>query len=200
MAAMDGRALHVRAGLIVGPHDPTDRFTYWPYRVAKGGEIVAPGEPDYPVQFVAVRDIAAWTVRATEAKLTGPYNVTGPDYQLTMQHLLRACRQVSGSEAVFTWINDAFLLERQVTPFTEMPLWLPNEYIGLSLVNCNRAIAAGLAFRPLAETIHDTLAWQATWPAERQWRNGLSRDRETELLQAWHKRGTGEAGTDLQVA
>ena len=186
--AMDGRALIVRSGLIVGPHDPTDRFTYWPYRVARGGEVLAPGQPDDPVQIIDVRDIAEWTLRATEARLAGPYNVTGPDYRLTLGDVLRTCRQVSASDADFTWVSDAFLLEHEVAAYTEMPLWVPAEYAGFDRFDVSKALRNGLAFRPLEQTVRDTLEWQATRPAGHEWRGGLTPEREAELLRIWHER------------
>ncbi len=185
--AMGMRSLHVRAGLIVGPHDTTDRFTYWPYRVAQGGEILAPGEPEQGVQFIDVRDIAEWTIRATEQHLTGPYNVTGPKRKLTMQEVLIACRQASDSDADFTWVSEKFLLDNKVAPYSEMPLWVPAKYIGFDTVNCAKVNGAGLRIRPLSDTIRDTLAWQATRPADHEWRSGLTAERETALLQAWRK-------------
>ncbi len=184
--AMNGRVLHVRSGLIVGPHDISDRFTYWPYRVAKGGDVLAPGRPDAPVQFVDVRDIAEWTVRAAEQRLTGPYNVTGPKTTLTMQAVLESCREVSGSDAQFTWVSDEFLQEHEVGAYVEMPLWVPSEgYAGFNTVNCEKAIAAGLTFRPLAETVQDTLAWLNTRSPNYEWRGGLQPEREAELLRLW---------------
>jgi 2'-hydroxyisoflavone reductase len=182
-----GRALLVRPGLIVGPYDPSDRFTYWPHRLSRGGEVLAPGDPQAAVQFVDVRDIAAWTVEATEAGLSGPYNVTGPEYRLSMEQFLETCRQVCGRPAKFQWVSDEFLAEHNVAPYTEMPLWLPAEYAGMNTANCQKAIAAGLRFRPLAETIADTLEWVATRPADHQWRGGMSVEREAELLQSWRQ-------------
>lgn len=186
--AMPGRALIIRPGLIVGPHDPTDRFTYWPYRVAQGGEVLAPGHPDRPVQIIDVRDLAKWIVRMVEAGKTGTYNATGPDYTLTIGHLLETCRSVSRSNATFMWIDEGFLLAVGVQPWMELPLWVPDteEYRGFSAVNCTKAISDGLSFRPLAETIQDTLAWVTTRPSDTPWRAGLKREREKELLQQWH--------------
>lgn len=185
---MNGRALHVRAGLIVGPHDLSDRFTYWPVRVARGGEVLAPGAPDAPIQFVDVRDIAAWTVQATEQKLTGPYNVTGPANRLTMGELLNSCQTISGSEATLTWVSDTFLQEHEVGAYTEMPLWIPTEFAGYGTVNCQKALNAGLTFRPLAETVRDTLNWANGRDPNHEWRNGMKPDREAELLKLWHGR------------
>lgn len=186
--AMPGRALIIRPGLIVGPHDPTDRFTYWPYRVAQGGEVLAPGHPDRPVQIIDVRDLAKWIVRMVEAGKTGTYNATGPDYTLTIGHLLETCRSVSRSNATFMWVDEGFLLAVGVQPWMELPLWVPDteEYRGFSAVNCTKAISDGLSFRPLAETIQDTLAWVTTRPSDTPWRAGLKREREKELLQQWH--------------
>lgn len=182
------RALHVRAGLLVGPHDLTDRFTYWPYRVARGGEVLAPSAPNKPVQFIDVRDIAAWTVEATEQRRHGPFNATGPDFTLTMGNVLRTCRDVSGSDATFTWVGDVFLEEQEVGAYQELPLWVPLSYGGFDTFCCRKAFDAGLRFRPLAETVRDTLAWQATRPSDHEWRGGLSPEREAELLQRWRER------------
>lgn len=185
--AMGMQALHVRSGLIVGPHDPTDRFTYWPVRVARGGETLAPGNPEQAVQLIDVRDIAAWTIKATEQRLTGPYNVTGPENRLTMQTLLETCQRVSPSDASFTWVDEKILLEKEVAPFSEMPLWVPAEMAGMEMVNCGKALAAGLKIRPLSTTIRDTLNWHQTRPADHQWRAGLTPEREAELLSAWRQ-------------
>lgn len=183
--AMDDRALLVRSGLIVGPHDPTDRFSYWPHRIARGGTVLAPGEPDRPVQFIDVRDIAAWVVMATEQRLTGPYNVTGPDQPLTMGGLLAACRGETGSDTDLTWVDDAFLLSHEIEPFVEMPLWLPEESAGILTVDTSKAQAAGLHCRPLPETIAATIAWLRTRPNDHVWRAGISAEREAKLLAAW---------------
>lgn len=188
--AMAGRALHVRAGLIVGPHDQSDRFTYWPARVARGGEVLAPVTPQYSVQFIDVRDLARWTLEATAAHLTGPYNVTGPRQPLPIGELLATGRAVAGSDARFTWVDESFLLAHNVEPFTELPLWVPAEYGGFNAFNIDKALAAGLSFRPVADTVRDTLAWANQRPADTIWRNGLAAEREAELLAAWHAGAT----------
>lgn len=189
-AALPGRAIQLRAGLIVGAHDPSGRFTYWPARVARGGEVLAPGRPERPVQFIDARDLAAWTVRLLEQGGRGVYNATGPASPLTMSALLETCRAVSGGDARFTWLPDAFLLAQGAGPWMELPLWAPetDEYTGFMEVNCRRAIAAGLTFRPLAETVRDTLAWDTARPAaEREAAPaGLQPAREAALLAAWH--------------
>jgi 2'-hydroxyisoflavone reductase len=189
--AMPGRVLNIRPGLIVGPHDPTDRFTYWPVRVARGGEVLAPGRPERHVQVVDVRDLAEWTVRMVEARQTGVYNATGPEYSLTMGQLLDVCRAVSGSDARFSWVGEDFLAEKEVGPWMEVPLWIPEsdpDAAGFSDVDCGKAIAAGLSFRDLAETVRATLAWDATRPRDVERRAGLKAEREAELLRAWHER------------
>jgi 2'-hydroxyisoflavone reductase len=184
------RALHVRAGLIVGPYDLSDRFTYWPYRVAKGGDVLVPGNPEAPVQIVDVRDLAAWIIRGAEAGLSGAYNATGPDRPLTMLEVVETCKEVSDSDANFVWVSDAFLQENKVGAYVEMPLWVPVEpdSAGFDTVNCQKAFGDGLTFRPLAETVRDTLAWLGTRPSDYQWRGGLKPEREVELLQKWADR------------
>jgi len=176
----------IRPGLIVGPHDPTDRFTYWPHRVAQGGQVLAPGDPDQPVQFIDVRDLAAWTIAMIEAHQTGIYNAKGPANTLTIGQLLETCRIVSGNKANFEWISEPFLLEHDVAPYAQLPLWVPAEMVGFSRVDCRKAIAAGLSFRPLTTTIHDTLTWDATRPTGYTLHAGLTPEHEQQLLHEWH--------------
>jgi len=186
-AALPGRTLNIRSGLIVGPHDPSDRFTYWPARVARGGEVLAPGDPGRHVQFIDVRDLAEWILRLVETGRTGTYNATGSSPSLTMGRLLDACRTVSGSGASFTWVPESLLAAHNVTPYTELPLWVPAVEAGFDRFDISRALAAGLTFRPLETTIRDTLAWDATRPAEAERRNGLKPEREAALLAAHHQ-------------
>lgn len=184
---LPGRALIVRPGLIVGPYDPTDRFSYWPHRVARGGETLAPGRPERPVQVIDARDLAEWMLRMAAERATGVYNATGPAYLLPMAEVLDVSRQVSGSDASFTWIPDAFLEKQQLGEWIELPLWIPErEGPGVGDVNCSRAISAGLTFRPLAETVRATLDWLATRPGDYVWKAGLAPEREAEALAAWH--------------
>lgn len=179
-------ALIIRPGLIVGPHDPTDRFSYWPHRIALGGEVLAPGSPRHPVQVIDVRDLAQWTVRAVEQRTTGVYNATGPDGSLDLGSLFDACRDAAGSRATFTWVSEEFLLEHGVAPWTEIPLWMPRSSgsDGLMQVSIERAVGAGLTFRPLSETVADTLEWLAE-PGDRDWKAGMNSERERELLALW---------------
>jgi 2'-hydroxyisoflavone reductase len=179
------QSLVIRPGLIVGPYDPTDRFTYWPMRIAQGGEVLAPEGPHVPIQFIDGRDLAEWCILGTENGLSGVYNATGPAAPYTLGELLTACQVVAGSSADITWVSAAFLAEHQVIPFGELPLWVPEESRGISTVDCRRAIAAGVAFRPPEETVQDTLAWRRTLPDAPALRAGLTPARESELLAAW---------------
>jgi 2'-hydroxyisoflavone reductase len=181
---MPGRVLNVRPGLISGPHDPTDRFTYWPRRVAAGGEVLAPDRPECRVQFIDVRDLAAWMVKMSAEQQTGTYNATGPAYELRMGKLLEECEAVGG-DAKIVWVSEEFLEENGVEPFTELPLWVPREYAGMQAVDCCKAIATGLTFRPLSETIRDVLEWDSK-RVEADLVAGLKPERERELLSAWH--------------
>ncbi|CAN5234610.1 SDR family oxidoreductase [soil metagenome] len=183
---MTGRVLNVRPGLISGPHDPTDRFTYWPRRIAAGGEVLAPDHKERRVQYIDVRDLAAWIVKMSEETRTGTYNATGPDYELQMGRLLEECKALGGAGADIVWVSEDFLVEKGVEPFTELPLWVPREYAAMLAIDCSRAIETGLTFRPLAETIEDVLDWDRARAADREPAAGLRPEREQELLRAWH--------------
>jgi 2'-hydroxyisoflavone reductase len=181
-----GRSANVRAGLIVGPHDPTDRFTYWPVRVARGGEMLAPAPPGRPVQFVDARDLGAWLVTVAENRTAGAFNATAPP--LPFAELLDSCTRVSGSDATIRWVDEDFLLAHEVGQWMELPLWLAQselEWAHMQEADVSRAIAAGLTFRPLDETVADTLAW-AHAREERETADGvgLAPEREAELLAA----------------
>jgi len=173
-AAMPGRALMVRAGLLVGPYDPTGRFTYWPRRVGEGGRMLAPGRPDRPVQFIHTGDMAEWIIRMIEGQEMGVYNVTGPAETLTMDQLLQSCIEVTESDAQFEWVSEEFLLEHEVGPFMELPLWVPEESNGIMQMKIDRALDKGLKFRSLTETVQDVSG-----------NAGLSPEREAELLAAF---------------
>jgi 2'-hydroxyisoflavone reductase len=187
--AFPGAALIVRCGLIVGPLDPTDRFTYWPHRVARGGDVLAPGPPTYPIQVVDARDLAGWMLAMIEAGGTGVFNAVGPARPFTMQTLLETSREVSGSDARFTWVTEDFITRAGVEPWSDLPLWLPARFAGLMQADVSRATRAGLTLRPLADTLRDTLAWEAALPAGRELKAGLTPDREAGLLEAWRAVG-----------
>ncbi len=183
------RALIIRPGLIVGPHDSTDRFTYWPFRVAGGGDVLAPEKPSVPVQIIDGRDLAAFTIQLIEQKASGYYNATGPEYELTLGAMLETCKQVSGSDANFRWASVEFLEQQKIAPWSDMPVWVPDSPAdaGFSKVDVSKAIHAGLKFRPLAETVRDTLDWAATRPSDHAWRAGLTDEREQAALKLLDK-------------
>jgi 2'-hydroxyisoflavone reductase len=180
------RALIVRPGLIVGPHDPTDRFTYWPHRIARGGEVLAPGDPQQPVQFIDVRDLGDWIVRMIESRQGGAFNATGPNYTLPMNQLLEECVQVANSDAHLTWVDEKFLIEAGVAAWSDLPVWAGEKELSFVTIDCSRAMARGLTFHSLATTIRDTLTWDAARPGDHAWRAGLNPEREAAVLSAWH--------------
>lgn len=182
----------IRPGLIVGPGDETDRFSYWPVRIEKGGEVLAPPQDD-PVQFVDARDLAEWTIRMAEARAFGTYNATGPDYEMSVAAMLYGIRAVTTKGANFTFVPADFLEAQKVAPWGDLPVWVPGqgESEGFARISIARALAAGLTFRPLATTAADTLAWFHAQPPERQaaLKSGLKPEREAEVLAAWKARG-----------
>lgn len=180
----DGRALIVRPGLIVGPHDPTDRFTYWPVRLARDGEVLAPDRPGVFTQIIDARDLSDFVIHLIEEKKAGLFNATGLPASLGFGELLETCQQVSGSKVDIRWASAKFIAEHQVAPWSDLPAWLPDdgEDAGFAHVNVSKAVAAGLTFRPLAGTVRDTLDWAATRPSDHVWRAGLKPEREQELL------------------
>jgi 2'-hydroxyisoflavone reductase len=190
--AMPGRTTNIRPGLIVGPRDSTDRFSYWPVRVSRGGEVMAPGNHDDPVQYIDARDLAAWIIRTIEDRTVGVFSATGPDAPTNIAELIYGCKAVTGGDVTFTWVEADFLAEHNVAPWGQMTVWIPprDEYVGFHRIDCSKAIAAGLTFRPLADTVRDTLDWFHSLPEERQnsMRAGLPAEREAEVLAAWHAR------------
>jgi 2'-hydroxyisoflavone reductase len=179
--AMPGRVLAVRAGLIVGPYDPTGRFSYWVHRIARGGEVLVPEPRDQPVQLVHAGDLADWMLGMAERRQAGVFNATGPGASLTMEGLLEAIRDETGSDARLTWVDERSLVERGVEAWSDLPLWLAPETnpesASFLAVDVSKALAAGLRFRPLDETIRDTLEHAETMPGA-----GLDAARERELL------------------
>jgi 2'-hydroxyisoflavone reductase len=183
-----GKTLVIRPGLIVGPRDETDRFTYWPVRIDRGGDVLAPGNPGDPVQFIDARDLAEWTIRMVENRKTGIYNATGPAKPLEIGNMLNGIKDALHSSAKFTWLPADFLKQQKVEAWSDMPVWAGDE-LGLARTKIDRALAKGLTFRPLADTSRDTLAWFKSLPQDRQskLRAGLTPEREAEVLAHWHK-------------
>jgi len=182
LAVFGARAAIARPGLIVGPHDPTDRFTYWPRRLAEGGDVLAPGDPDAPVQLVDARDLGGWLVRLAERQIAGVFNATGPAEPLTLGEALERVAAAVGGDAHLMWTDEQRILDAGVTPWSELPLWVPGvEWRGLLQADIRPALAAGLTFRPLEETARDTLAWSREAGEQRP---TLSRAREAAILAA----------------
>ncbi|NYZ63272.1 epimerase [Luteimonas deserti] len=182
----------VRPGYIVGPRDETDRFSYWPLRVADGGEMLVPGDGRDPVQFVDGRDLGEWVVRLAETRTRGTFNATGPDFRLGTDALVHGAHAVTGGAIRYTHVPAAFLHAEGVAFGADLPIWFSQDHAfgGYGQVDNRRAIAAGLTFRPLATTVADLLAWYRALPGDRQRapRAGMTREREAALLRAWHAR------------
>jgi 2'-hydroxyisoflavone reductase len=180
----------VRPGLIVGPGDETDRFTYWPMRLAKGGEVLAPGDGRDPMKFIDARDLGEWMIRLAEAGATGAFNAIGPAHPLDMAGLLYGIRASTTAGAQLTWVPTEFLMAQEVSPWGDMPVWVPGqgEMAGFHMRSNAKAIAAGLTFRSLADTVEATQVWFAAQPEERRnapLRAGIKPEREVEVLAAW---------------
>jgi 2'-hydroxyisoflavone reductase len=183
----------IRPNLIVGPFDRTDRFTYWPARIDKGGEVLAPDKPDDPCQFIDSRDLAEWMIRMAEMRELGTFNAIGPDKPLTIGEMLYGVKAVTTAGAQFTWVPWEFLQAQGIRAWSHMPVWMPptGRTAGFQRRSAVKAIAKGLTFRPLAVTAKDTLDWHKTRSAEDQAAtlegriNGLSMQREAEVLAAW---------------
>jgi 2'-hydroxyisoflavone reductase len=173
----------------VGPGDPTDRFTYWPVRIDRGGEVLVPGTGGDSVQFIDARDLVRFIVTLAENEVSGVFNATGPETRLSMAELVYGLRAVTTGSIRFTWVDADFLEAQGVRPWSDMPVWIPGDPI--SYVRLDRALEAGLAFRSLADTARDTIEWHASRPEEQRsrLRSGLSPEREAEVLAAWHARG-----------
>lgn len=185
-------AIIVRPHLIVGPGDRSDRWTYWPVRIDRGGEVMAPGRPTDPTQYIDARDLAEFDIHLVEQRAVGTYSAVGPFSPLTMAELLYGMRAVVSNEISFTWVDADFLAEHEIAPWRDMTAWIPplGEMAGFASIDNHRAVAAGLRYRPLAVTAKDTLEWWKTLPEERRAnpRAGLAADREREVLAAWHAR------------
>jgi len=192
------RYLIVRPGLIVGPWDPTGRFTYWPLRMARGGDVLVPEPRDLRLQFIDVRDLADWIVRRAELQTVGVFNATGPLPRPTIEEVLEACRRLANPGARLHWVGARFLRDRGVDEFVELPLWVDDPaWAGFMDVDVSKAVSSSLTFRPIDQTVQDTLAWARAnpdWePSRRQGveipQAGLDPEREMQLLAEWKARG-----------
>ncbi|MBI2333045.1 MAG: SDR family oxidoreductase [Chloroflexi bacterium] len=177
------QSLIIRPGLIVGPHDPTDRFTYWPLRIARGGDVLAPDRPDAMTQFIDARDLSDFIILLIEQNVSGVFNATGNP--ITLNTVFETCKRVSKSKANFKWAPVEFLEKNNVTPWSDMPAWLPEvgENFGASHVDVSKAIHAGLNFTPLTDTIKVIYDWEFEHPEGRELKAGLKPEREKELLE-----------------
>ena len=198
-----GRVTVVRPGLIVGPLDRSDRFTYWPARIDNGGDVLAPGTPDDPTQWIDSRDLAEWMIRLAEQHVLGTFNAVGS--VRPMQELLYGCKAVTTAGAQFTWVPAEFLTAQDVRGWRHMPVWLPptGATAGFLRRNNDRAVKAGLTFRPLAVTASETLAWHKTRPEAEQKATsegaiaGIAPAKEAEVIAAWRaKQATGGPTND----
>lgn len=186
--AMPNRVLVIRAGMIVGAFDPTDRFTYWVMRVARGGEILAPGNPENFVQLIDARDLSEWTIKMVEENANGIFNVTGKPFELDFAKMLKAIKSATESDARFVWADEKFLTENNVAPWSEMPFYLPESFEearGFLAMNVDKAVAKGLKFRLLRDTILDIQRWRGK--QDFAMRAGISAEREQELLNKLHE-------------
>jgi 2'-hydroxyisoflavone reductase len=188
-AALPGQVLFLRPGLIVGPRDSTDRFSYWPVRIDAGGEVLVPGDGQDPVQWIDVRDLAEFTIDSLLAERTGTYNMVGPSYGATMADLAHGCRAVSTSGARFTYVPAERCAELGLNPWGELPVWSPRgtDLAGINVVSAAKAIAGGFKSRSLADTAAATLAYWNTLPEARRarLRAGMSREAEQKALAAF---------------
>lgn len=190
---LPGRVLNVRAGQLIGPNDYTDRIPYWIHRISKGGKVLAPGNPDRRVQLIDNNDLSKWILLMMKNQAAGTFNATGPDYSLSMKEFLDACIKVTGSNAELVWADEKFLVDQGVAPWTEMPLYVPENYPisqdvdqpwkGTFSINKDKAVSSGLTFRPLVESIADIYAWEKTRSLSAdEWRSGMREEKEKALL------------------
>ncbi|CAN7560567.1 NAD-dependent epimerase/dehydratase family protein [Paenibacillus sp. LjRoot153] len=191
-AAFPIGALIIRPGLIVGPYDASDRFTYWPTRIQRGGEVLVPLPKERKLQFIDVRDLAVWTIGLIEQGVTGTIHASGSEY--TMEEVVEACKSNNNDiETTLIWVTEEFLVEQEVGPWMELPLWLPNDsLIGMLQLNNEKAFKSGLTTRALIETVKDTRAWDQGRGTEFVRLAGLKPEREEQLLKAWQEWEVGQ--------
>ncbi len=179
-------ALIIRPGLISGEDDPSDRFTYWIHRINEGGRVLAPGPKEKHVQFIDVKDLADFIITSVESNLSGTYNATGPDSELTFENFIEECKKVSGKDPEIVWADQYFLEEEKVVPYTELPLWLPDEMDGGNNCDISKALSKGLKIRSLEQTLRETLDFSLA-RKDHTLKSGLQPERETGLIEKWEK-------------
>ena len=203
LEAAPEKALIIRPGFIVGPNDPSDRFTYWPWRIHLGGEVLAPGDPENPAsQIIDVRDLADWILHLVDRQVLGIFNATGPDKPRNMKQFLQLCQKGTGSEASFNWISDTFLFNRGVKPFMDLPLWIPNDgnYEALHSADIQKALDQGLTFRPLELTARDTVEWKKNTGPDIRMRVGMTMETEAQIIKSWKEiNRDSQAGSPHEV-
>ncbi len=182
---MKNRALVIRPGLIVGPHDQTWRFPYWIDRIRRGGEVLAPGNPNSPIRFIDVTDLAEWTLQLIEKNESGVFNAIGPNPRYTIGQLLEDCKRELKSDCEFTWVSEYFLLSHNVKPWIEIPIWLPVESEELHLLVYEKAQKAGLISSPVSETIRKTSIWLDGFKPRPDGKYGMDLNKEKYLLEQW---------------
>ncbi|MEM7735945.1 MAG: NAD-dependent epimerase/dehydratase family protein [Deinococcota bacterium] len=187
-AQTQAKCLIARPGVIVGPHDHSDRLSYWPWRVAKGGQMLVPRGPEFPCQFIDARDLASWTLDMLAKGQTGVYNLVNAADSITLGDVLTKSLELANSDATFTWVDEDFLQAQEVAAWSELPMWIPGEMSNFMRIRNDAAQEAGLVTRPLVDTIRDLLTWRETLPEDYQMSAGLSEAREQELLAAWTRR------------
>ena len=190
----EGRAAHVRPGLIVGPRDSSDRFTTWPRRVAQGGEMLCPGDGSCSFQVIDARDLGEWMIHILENRIAGTFNATGPRGRANYREMLGALKMGLNTETTLTWVDEEFMQAQGLKPYPHLPMWGPKGT--MPYVDCSRGVAKGLAFRPVVETSRDLLKWVAEERGDRPWRLGIPADKEKAVLKAWHERKDASTAPD----
>ena len=187
VSAFGNRSTIVRPGLVVGPHDTTDRFTYWPLRMHEGGDVLVPDVKEQPCQFIDARDLGEWCLKLIEESVTGIFNAVGPPVPYRLEDVLTAC--AIGTYSNLIWASPEFLNAHDVQPWRDLPfvLGFDRSGYGMTQMNVSKAVAAGLRFRPLAETVQDTLQWSLSLPSDRTWKVGLPRAKEAEVIREWKR-------------
>ena len=186
-----GNSLIIRPGLIVGPFDGSDRFTYWVHRVGKGGQMLAPGSGSSPIQFIDIEDLARWILNMAEAAKTGVFNATGPQKALTMRTLLETCKSSLKSNVKLIWVGDSFFEKGELRDWSVLPLCIPDtdsHMFGFFQINCDKAYSSGLNLTPVNETIVRTYEWSQSRADDYEWIAGMSKERESEIIKQWLKR------------